>query len=160
MIIAREGTTDHASHASPQRESDDLARINGFLRGERAAVDAYARTIATLTRVPGELFEARSSHVERIDLLSRYVWRLGGMPDTSAGTWGRVTRGLTGIANAIGDRAAIAVLEEGEDLGVLTYRGNLAALHPVSQAFIRDLILPRQYHTQRLLRRLQHRMRF
>src|SRR5579862_6209170 len=77
-----------------------------------------------------------------------------GIPDTSAGVWGALAKAATQGAAVLGHAAVIAVLTEGEERGLTTYRSELRR----GDAEIRQLIavdlLPAQRRTLARLRQL------
>ncbi|MDA3959151.1 MAG: DUF2383 domain-containing protein [Planctomycetota bacterium] len=134
-----------------------VTTMNRFLRGERAAVETYSRSIARMDQVPPELFEARRLHIERVDLLSRHVWKLGADPDLDSGYWGSFANVMTTIAAAIGDGSALMVLEQGETMGTDDYLDGLTDLPEPSRGLLKDEILPRQHKSQVIIGTLRER---
>jgi demethoxyubiquinone hydroxylase (CLK1/Coq7/Cat5 family) len=132
--------------------------LNGFLRGEISAVETYRQALDTLTKSPAriQLEQARRSHEERVARLRREVVRLGGQPAESSGAWGAFTRLVEGSAKKLGEKAAIAALEEGEDHGLKLYRGDIDKLDPRSRAVVETEVLPAQERTHESLSALKH----
>ena len=63
---------------------------------------------------------------------------------------------VEGAATALGEKAAIAVLESGEDHGLSDYRSRSGELDLGSQALVRDHLLPQQVETHRIVSALKH----
>ena len=91
---------------------------------------------------------------------SRYLlgWRiqlLGGSPPDSSGAWGIFAKAVEGLASVIGEKAAVAAQEEGEDHGLNEYRSRLSELDADTQDFIVARVLPSQTETHAILRTLK-----
>jgi hypothetical protein len=54
--------------------------------------------------------------------LLRKLFHLAGKPAENSGAWGSFAKLLEGGATVFGDKAAISMLEEGEDKGLADYR--------------------------------------
>jgi hypothetical protein len=139
-------------------ENTSVDTLNGFLRGEISAVETYRQAIDRLASSPSrvQLEQARRSHEERVEKLRREVVRLGGQPAERSGAWGAFARVVEGSAKALGEKAAIAALEEGEDHGLKLYRSELEKLDPTSRAVIESEVLPEQKRTHDSLSVLKH----
>jgi len=68
------------------------------------------------------LNECLRSHEQRVSLIGEEIQRRGGKPAQGSGPWGAFAKLLEGGAKLFGVRAAIAVLEEGEDHGRDDYK--------------------------------------
>lgn len=128
-------------------------QLNSFLRGELSAAETYRQAISKL---PGStnrvtLEQCARSHEERASLLSSEVRRLGGEPSTDSGAWGTFAKLMTGGAQAFGEKAAIAVLEEGEDHGRNDYQRDLNELELSARELIVQRVLPEQERTHRAM---------
>jgi hypothetical protein len=132
--------------------------LNEFLRGEISAVETYRQALDTLTSSPARirLEQARLSHEQRVERLRREVVRLGGQPVETSGAWGAFARLVEGSAKKLGDKAAIAALEEGEDRGLKLYRVDIDKLDPRTRAVVQREVLPEQERTHESLSTLKH----
>ncbi len=140
--------------------ASDIKQLNSFLRGELSAVETYGQALEKLaqSQVQSELSECRISHSRRVDLLRKYISDIGGSPADSSGVWGGFAKLVEGGAKMLGDKAAIAAIEEGEDHGREDYRRGLDDLTPPARAFVSGRLLPEQERTHALLSRLQKQM--
>jgi len=134
-----------------------IEQLNSFLRGELSAVESYKQALAKVKDPDAreELETAKRSHETRVDTLKRRIQELGGKPTESSGAWGAFIRVLEGLGAAVGDRPAIAVLEEGEDHGLRDYRVDLTKLDPESRRIVEQELLPAQQSTHRALSSLK-----
>lgn len=139
----------------------DVNQLNSFLRGELSAVETYDQCLEKIQnpQLGTTLRELRQSHKDRARLLERKVSELGGQPARSSGPWGGFTKMLEGGAKALGDQAAIAVLEEGEDHGRNDYKRDLDDLSADVQAFVRGTLIPEQQRTHDTLSRIKKQMK-
>jgi len=130
-----------------------IDQLNSFLRGELSAVETYDQALAKLQDFPQRptLEECERSHAERARLLAEEVRRLGGEPSESAGIWGTFAKAVEGTAAALGTKAAIAALEEGEDHGRDDYKRDLEKLELSARTIIESRILPEQLRTHRAM---------
>ena len=135
-----------------------IDRLSSFCRGEISAVETYDQVLnsGALVRHGQELRLCRSSHEARVELLAGRISALGGMPPASSGAWGTFARAVEGAAAAIGERAAILALEEGEDHGLNEYRVHATELDADSQTLVIQRLLPAQLETHRIVRELKH----
>jgi demethoxyubiquinone hydroxylase (CLK1/Coq7/Cat5 family) len=123
--------------------------LNSFLRGEIAAVETYRHALARLqeTANEAELRACLASHERRVAALSHQIRELGGHPAERSGPWGAFARLFEAGAAALGDEAAIAVLEEGEDHGLKLYLDDVCKLDRESRKHIEREVLPEQVRT-------------
>ena len=131
--------------------------LNSFLRGEISAVETYRQA---LTKLHGTAHAAiiennLRSHEQRMNLLTGEVRRLGGTPADSSGVWGTFAKMIEGGAKSLGEKAAIAALEEGEDHGRNDYRRELDKLDPTTREFVRTRLLAEQLRTHDALSALK-----
>jgi uncharacterized protein (TIGR02284 family) len=140
---------------------NDIKQLNSFLRGELSAVETYDQCIDKVDdpTVADPMRLLRESHRARSAALSDEVQRLGGEPATSSGVWGAVTKALEGSAKLFGTKAAVSVLEEGEDHGKESYAKNLDNLTADTQNFIRVSIYPEQQRSHDVLNALENRLK-
>jgi hypothetical protein len=95
------------------------------------------------------------SHEQRMNLLTSEVRRLGGTPADSSGMWGTFAKMVEGGAKSLGEKAAIAALEEGEDHGRNDYQRELDKLDPTTREFVRTRLLAEQLRTHDALSSLK-----
>ncbi|HSK00895.1 MAG TPA: BON domain-containing protein [Kofleriaceae bacterium] len=150
-----------------QRRDETMGRdagidqLNSFLRGEISAVETYRMALEKLDRgspARGELEACMRSHQERVALLREQITRLGGTPATSSGPWGVLAKIIEGGARVLGDKVAIAALEEGEDHGLKDYRDDVDKLDPELRTLVRSRLLPQQENTHSRMSSLKRRM--
>jgi len=128
-----------------------VEQLKSFCRGEMAAVDTYHRAIEVTRQawVLDELRENMRVHEEHVHLLKQRIVELGGSPPESAGPWGAFANMVEDVAAAIGENAALAILEEGERHGLADYKTDLSNLDSLSLRLVEGLILPQQVRTHR-----------
>ena len=101
-----------------------IDQLNSFLRGEISAVETYkiGRDKVSALGPQGEIDLCLRSHEEHVQSLTARISSLGGEPAQSSGLWGVFAKAVEGSAAVLGEAAAIAALEEGEDHGLRDYR--------------------------------------
>lgn len=131
--------------------------LNSFLRGEISAVETYRQAIDRLAQTthPAALIECQQSHERRAEMLRRWIQQHGGQPSEGSGVWGAFAKLVAGGATLFGEKAAIAALEEGEDLGVKDYQREIDGLEPDARQFVQTKIKPEQTHTHDVVRSLK-----
>ncbi|HEY0478393.1 MAG TPA: DUF2383 domain-containing protein [Kofleriaceae bacterium] len=135
-------------------------QLNSFLRGEMSAVETYQMALDKLDKIStarDELLVNLKSHQDRVLALQDAIIALGGTPAESSGPWGAFAKAVEGSAKVLGEKVAIAALEEGEDHGLKDYRGERDELAPECQSIIGRL-LPMQQQTHDRLSALKRRM--
>jgi demethoxyubiquinone hydroxylase (CLK1/Coq7/Cat5 family) len=130
--------------AVSMKESVD--KLCSFLRGEISAVETYRQALAAIRdpEIRTTLEECHLSHEQRVARLREVILRLGGTPPDGSGPWGAFAKLVQGGADSLGESAALAALEEGEDHGLRDYRGDLSVLDATSRALVGDLLLEQQ----------------
>ena len=138
------------------REST-IDQLNSFLRGEISAVETYRQAMEKVkdVRAVTTLEECQTSHARRVANLREFITRLGGTPSTDSGAWGSFAKLVEGGAAALGDQAAIAALEEGEDHGLRDYRDELEDLDAEARRLVEQQLLPEQERTHGALSTLK-----
>lgn len=134
--------------------SQTIDQLNSFLRGELSAVETYRQAlqkIGATSPVATQLEACARSHESRVQMLAQEVLQLGGEPAKTSGVWGTFAKLMEGGAQAFGEKAAISVLEEGEDHGRDDYRRDLDTLTPPARRLIEMHVLPEQERTHRTL---------
>jgi len=134
-----------------------IDHLNSFLRGELSAVETYRQALDRLGEVTERavLHECVRSHEERVTLLTNEIRRRGGEPARGSGPWGAFAKLIEGGAAMLGEKTAIAALEEGEDHGRDDYRRDLKELDPQARNFVQSEILPLQNRTHGALSALK-----
>jgi len=137
-----------------------IDQLNSFLRGEMSAVETYQMALDKLDRTStarDELLANLKSHQDRVTSLKDAILATGGTPAKSSGPWGSLAKVVEGAAKVLGEKAAIAALEEGEDHGLKDYRADGAELAPECKTMVGRL-LPMQQQTHDRLSALKRRM--
>jgi hypothetical protein len=98
------------------------------------------------------------SHAERARLLADEVRRYGGEPSQGSGPWGTFAKLVESSAAAIGEKAAILALEEGEDHGRDDYRRDLPELVPPVRQRIENDVIPEQNRTHYAISRIKREL--
>jgi bacterioferritin (cytochrome b1) len=135
----------------------DIDKLNDFLKSEIAAVETYSQAIEKTgqsSTVVQRLVELRQSHASRARLLSERIVALGGAPAEGSGMWGGFAKLVEGGAKALGEKAALEALEEGEDKGLQEYRDEIDDLSDASRQFVASMILPEQQRSHDTLSRM------
>lgn len=135
-----------------------IDRLNSFLRGEISSVETYRQAIDKVPAVAArsEVQDCLRSHEERVMKLTSYIAELGGKPAESSSVGGAFAKLVQAGASALGERAAIAALEEGEDSGIKDYRGDLSDLDVDTRQFVEIELLRPQEQTHRVMSDLKH----
>lgn len=99
-------------------------QLNSLLQGELSALETYRQVLEKVedARVKQVLKGCHMSHSKRVDTIVEKIVALGGRPAENSGVWGAFAKMMEGGAKVFGDKAAIAMLEEGEDKGLADYR--------------------------------------
>lgn len=137
-----------------------IDQLNSFLRGEMSAVETYQMALNKLDATSSardELLANLKSHQDRVMALQDAIVALGGKPSKSSGPWGAFAKMVEGTAKVLGDKAAVAALEEGEDHGLKDYRSDVDELDPDCQRLVGQL-LPMQQQTHDRLSALKRRL--
>ena len=138
-----------------------VEQLNSFLRGEISAVETYQlalEKIDHISTVRDELLVNLKSHQDRVMMLQDAIRMIGGEPATSSGPWGTFAKVVERGAKTLGEKAAVAALEEGEDHGLKDYKADLNDLDFEARALVHDKLLPAQQQTHDRLSALKHRM--
>ena len=140
--------------------TEPVDQLNSFLRGEISAVETYRQAIEKLANgsASAMLSQWQKSHEMRVSLLTSEIMKRGGQPATGSGPWGAFAKLVEAGAAVLGEKSAIAALEEGEDHGMNDYESDVAKLDEPTKAFILSKILPEQKRTQTGVRELKKQM--
>ena len=130
-------------------QKNNVDQLNSFLRGEISAVETYRQALDALSSSShrNTLAECKQSHEQRVQILTHEVRKLGGAPASSSGVWGKFAKVIESGAKALGEKAAIAALEEGEDHGNADYKRDIAKLEGSTRQIIESQVLPLQLRT-------------
>lgn len=141
-------------------KSDTIDQLNSYLRGELAVVETYRLALEKLQHVPyrSTLQQCAQSHQERVRLLTQAILQRGGEPAKSSGAWGAFARMVESSAAAMGEKAAIAALEEGEDHGKKDYSRDLKDLDLSAFQLLNSSIIPEQQQTHDLLSSIKRQL--
>jgi demethoxyubiquinone hydroxylase (CLK1/Coq7/Cat5 family) len=141
-----------------QSQSDWVGALNELLEGEISAVETYRQALAKVDDplARRDLVACEQTHEKHVMVLRERISELGGTPTRTSGVWGTFARLVEGGARLLGDKTAIAALEEGEDHGLKIYRKHLGALDPESRRVIEEELLPEQERTHAMLSSLKH----
>ena len=143
--------TGQAKHQST------IERLNELVRGELASVETYDLALHAIrdSELMGPLRQIRNSHERRVNLLCERIRSLGGEPAKSSGVWGAFARAIQRGADMLGNRVALAALEEGEDQAKKRYTRDLDELYMAEREFVERDLVPEQIRTLDLARSLQ-----
>lgn len=145
------------THRTPSSGAAEIEHLNSFLRGEISAVETYRQVLDRVGSLPeaAELRDCMRSHEHRVMRLREEIARRGGRPAETSGPWGALVKLLEASAKAFGAKAAIAVLEEGEDHGRNEYQRDVAALGRDARLLVEQYLLPEQLRTHAVISRLK-----
>lgn len=130
--------------------------LDTLLQSELAAIEAYTQALGKISdrHAADVLKECQKSHVERRDTLRNAIVNMGEKPTESAGPWGAIAKMVTKGATNLGDKAIIAALEEGEDIGADDYEWFLVNMHGNHRKLVKEFIVPEQQATHEKLAQL------
>lgn len=138
-----------------------IDQLNSFLRGEISAVETYQLALEKIDHIStarDELLVNLKSHQDRVMMLQEAIQQLGGEPATGSGPWGTFAKTVERGAKTLGEKAAIAALEEGEDHGLKDYKSDIDKLDVEARSLVSEKLLPAQQQTHDRLSALKHRM--
>ncbi len=139
----------------------NIDQLNSFLRGEMSAVETYRIALEKLdasSTYRNQLETCRASHLARVNKLQEKIRQLGGKPSENAGAWGTMVGAIESGAVMLGDKVAVAALEEGEDHGLRDYRIDLDSLSGETRQLVMTELIPKQAETHRMLSDLKLRL--
>lgn len=133
------------------------SKLEECMRGELSAVETYELALKSVTHVAlhHSLQEILDNHTRRVEWLRDRLSRQGATPVKSSGVWGAFTKAVQMGADLLGNRTAIASLEEGEDRGMRLYTKDLDECDMETRTFITTQLLPEQQYTHDLCRTLK-----
>jgi hypothetical protein len=149
--------TTHTPTKNDKAATAEIEHLCSFLRGEISAVETYRQVLDRTGSLPeaAELRDCMRSHEHRVMRLREEIARRGGSPPESSGPWGAFVKLLEAGAATFGAKAAIAVLEEGEDHGRNDYQRDAASLGREARLLIEQYLLPEQLRTHAVVSRLK-----
>jgi bacterioferritin (cytochrome b1) len=135
---------------------ESIDGLNSLLRDEISAAETYTQALAKApSGAVRDVFAlCQTDHQKRAQRLTERITELGGKPCRDAGPWGTFVKLITAGASILGERSAIAILEEGEDLGRISYETTLKKLDPGSMEIVQRELLPAQSNTHQLIQDL------
>ncbi len=151
-------------NTNPSRETEtrdaSVAKLQECLHSELSAAETYELALKSITHVGlhRTLQEILVSHSRRTALLRDKITGLGAEASTDTGVWGAFAKAFQIGADLLGDRLAIAALEEGEDRGLELYSKDLAECDLKTRKLIDTDLLPEQRRTHDLCRTLKSYM--
>ncbi len=148
-------------HRSPSAETENKEVVD-FFRAELSAVETYELALKSINHVGlhRTLQEILSSHARRRDQLQTALGRRGVQGPRGSGVWGAFAKTLQAGADLLGDRAAIALLEQGEDRILELYKQKAHGLGPHDAAADREGSSPRAATHARTLPQSEELRRF
>jgi hypothetical protein len=142
-------------------EKSSIDKLNHFLRGEISAVETYRMALDKLdagSTARGELEACMQSHQQRVMLLREAIITAGGTPSEGSGPWGVFAKAVEGGARLMGDKVAVAALEEGEDHGLKDYKSDVTDLDISARSLVMSRIVPEQQRTHDRMSSLKKRL--
>jgi uncharacterized protein (TIGR02284 family) len=141
-------------------QEKNVDQLNSFLRGEISAVETYRQALEALedSTHRSTLMECKRSHEQRVAILTEEIRKLGGEPAESSGAWGSFAKLVQGGASALGEKTAIAALEEGEDHGNEDYERDVSELNADVRAVIEQKVIPLQLQSHATMSALKKRV--
>lgn len=142
-------------------EKSSIDQLNHYLRGEISAVETYRMALDKLDEAStarSELESCLQSHQSRVILLKDAIVAAGGTPAESSGPWGVFAKAVEGGALILGDKVAVAALEEGEDHGLKDYKAEVGDLDAATRALVTSRLVPEQERTHDQMSSLKHRL--
>lgn len=135
----------------------DVETLNSFLRGELSAVETYRQALGHVEnlRVKDQLEGCLQDHEQRVSSLRDRITKLGGTPSEGSGLWGTFAQLVQAGADALGEKAAIQALEQGEDHGLADYQRDIDKTHGEARRFVRTELIPAQKRTHDNLSRIK-----
>jgi len=145
------------ARTSTTTKTAGMKKLDECLKGELAAAETYDQAIKGVTHVGVRhtLQEILASHLQRASKLRDRIIQMGGEPSTSSGIWGAFAKAIQAGADLLGDRTAIAALEDGEDRGLKLYTEGMVDLDDKTRRLMETEFLPQQQHTHELCRSLK-----
>ncbi len=130
--------------------------LNRCLRTELSAVETYDLAVQKIGRgeLTNVLRQIRASHEQRALVLREFLLKAGSEPAKSSGVWGAFALAVQTGADLLGERAALAALEQFEDHTAALYLERSFPIDDRTAAMLEVQILPEQRQTGDLGRSL------
>jgi hypothetical protein len=133
-------------------EECSIRALNALLKGEMVAVETYQYAIHHISDTRKNILQGNLlCHDLRIHVLCTRIRAIGGEPIQNSGVWGRFMRIIEGGAALMGNDLLLAILEEGEQHGLLQYQSHLHDLDPLSRRMIVEDVMPAQMRTYKVM---------
>ena len=134
-----------------------MRKLEECFRSELSATETYQLALGRVTHVGlhHTLQEMLVSHAHRKDLLAERIVSAGGQPPASSGVWGVFAKVVQAGADLLGDRSAIAALEEGEDRCLRLYTDGPSGCDARTWQLVDTQLLPEQRRTHDLCKTLK-----
>ncbi len=131
-------------------------KLNMLLKGELSALETYRQALEKTTdpAVKKVLASNHVCHSGRVDTLVLKIKEYGGKPAENSGAWGAFVKLIEGGATVFGDKASVAVLEEGEDHGMEDYQKCLKDADP-NVTSVASALMPKQEGTHAAMKALK-----
>lgn len=141
----------------PSSDRKSIDTLNSLLKGEISATETYRQAIEKLNDERlYQLKENLESHRERVGALRSRILELGGEPAKGSGLWGSFARLMEGGAKLFGKDAAVAALEQGEDIGISDYSKSVNDLDLDSRMLVENELMPAQQRTHRTMSEMKN----
>jgi hypothetical protein len=138
-----------------------IDQLNHYLRGEISAVETYRMALDKLdagSTARSDLESCMQSHQARVTMLQDAIFAAGGTPAESSGPWGVFAKAVEGGARILGDKVAVAALEEGEDHGLKDYKVDAGELDSATRILVASRLMPEQQRTHDRMSQLKKRL--
>lgn len=148
-------------HIETPAKQASIETLQECFRNELSAKETYQLALTSITHVAihNSLQQILTSHARRVDLLRDAIGRFGGETPASSGVWGAFAKAVQAGADLLGDRTAIASLEEGEDRGLRFYADTLENCDARTRRLIDTELMPEQVRSHELCRALKSYVR-
>lgn len=123
-----------------------IERLNELLRQEISAAETYDMALGRSkhTGFVEAIRQLRDEHTQRIALIREKIREVGGEPAEGSGVWGAWAKTVQAGADLLGDKTAVAALEQGEDHGVELYEQAARDENVIVRDFVTSVLLPKQ----------------
>jgi hypothetical protein len=142
----------------PTKRDPTVDALNQLLIGELSAIESYDRALPAVedkAELRRDLQDCRASHERRVALIRNAILEAGGEPVQASGPWGVFAKAVADGARALGWKAVITTLEEGEEHGLADYDRELPRLDEATRALVWTELYPEQRHTHDVLAALK-----
>ncbi|MBP7860618.1 DUF2383 domain-containing protein [bacterium] len=138
---------------------DATRKLNDLLRGEMSAYETYGKALESVKECSctTQLETAMACHKKRSQVIAAKVKAMGAEPSETSGGWGTFSNSMEAEAGIFGEKAAINMLEEGEDYGLKQYKELWKDSNSTVSKVIQDF-LPKQQETHRVMKDLKAKL--